>query len=52
MQQRVLKNGVEIRDVADILGHSKTETTANYYISITEEKKQVKNLKKWSNQIL
>lgn len=32
-----LRNGVEIRDVADILGHSKIEATENYYISSTEE---------------
>ena len=32
-----LRNGVEIRDVADILGHSKIEATENYYISATEE---------------
>lgn len=32
-----LRNGVEIRDVADILGHSKMEATENYYISSTEE---------------
>lgn len=32
-----LRNGVEIRDVADILGHSKIEATENYYISATEK---------------
>lgn len=32
-----LRNGVEIRDVADILGHSKIEATENYYVSTTEE---------------
>lgn len=32
-----LRNGVEIRDVADILGHSKIEVTKNYYISATEK---------------
>ena len=32
-----LRNGVEIRDVADILGHSKIEATENYYISTTKE---------------
>ena len=32
-----LRNGVEIRDVANILGHSKIEATENYYISTTEE---------------
>ena len=33
---KVLRSGVEIRDVADILGHSKIETTENYYISSSE----------------
>lgn len=32
-----LRNGVEIGDVADILGHSKIEATENYYVSTTEE---------------
>lgn len=31
-----LRNGVEIRDVADILGHSKIAATENYYIFSTE----------------
>lgn len=31
-----LRNGVEIRDVADILGHKFIETTENYYISSTD----------------
>lgn len=30
---KILKNGVEIREVADILGHRNIETTENYYIS-------------------
>lgn len=34
---KCLRNGVEIKDVADILGHNKIETTENYYISSTEE---------------
>lgn len=33
----ILRNGVEIRDVADVLGHKDIETTENYYISSTEE---------------
>ena len=33
----ILRNGVEIRDVADVLGHKNIETTENYYISSTDE---------------
>lgn len=29
---KCLRNGVEIKDVADILGHRRIETTENYYI--------------------
>ena len=36
---KILKNGVEIRDVADLLGHRDVETTENYYISSTETSK-------------
>ena len=32
-----LRNGAEIRDVADILGHKFIETTENFYISSTEK---------------
>lgn len=40
-----LRNGVEIRDVADILGHKYIETTENFYISSTDEnKKDVSNV--------
>ena len=35
-----LRNGVEIRDVANILGHKYIETTENFYISSTEEDKK------------
>ena len=35
-----LRNGVEIRDVADILGHKNIETTENFYISSTEENRK------------
>ena len=33
----ILRNGVEIRDVADVLGHKDIGTTENYYISSTDE---------------
>lgn len=37
-----LRNGSEIKDVADILGHSKVETTEDYYIfSLVNDKKRV-----------
>ena len=36
----ILRNGVEIRDVADVLGHKDIETTENYYISSTDENKK------------
>lgn len=36
---KILTNGIEIRDVADILGHRNVETTENYYISSTEKSK-------------
>ncbi|MEE0866402.1 MAG: tyrosine-type recombinase/integrase [Clostridia bacterium] len=40
---RILKNGVEIRDVADILGHKNIETTENYYISSSDESRKEAN---------
>ena len=40
---KILRNGAEIRDVADILGHSKIETTENYYISSSDETKKEAN---------
>lgn len=36
----ILRNGVEIRDVADVLGHKDIGTTENYYISSTDETKR------------
>ncbi|WP_304683079.1 tyrosine-type recombinase/integrase [uncultured Clostridium sp.] len=40
---KILTNGVEIRDVADILGHRNIETTENYYISSTEDSRKRAN---------
>lgn len=40
---KILKNGVEIRDVADILGHRNIETTENYYISSSNESRKEAN---------
>lgn len=37
----ILRNGVEIRDVADVLGHKDIETTENYYISSTDETRKM-----------
>lgn len=42
---KCLRNGVEIKDVADILGHKRIETTENYYITSTNDsKKQTINI--------
>ena len=42
---KCLRNGIEIKDVADILGHRRIETTENYYIISTEEsKKELSNI--------
>lgn len=38
---KILTNGIEIRDVADILRHRNVETTENYYISSTKKSKQL-----------
>lgn len=35
-----LRNGVEIRDIADILGHRNIETTENFYISSTQDSRK------------
>lgn len=40
---KILLNGAEIRDVADILGHSRIETTENYYISSSERTRKEAN---------
>ena len=37
---QILRNGAEIRDVADILGHKNIETTENFYISSTENSRK------------
>ncbi len=40
-----LRNGIEVRDVADILGHKYIETTENFYITSTDEtRKDVSNV--------
>jgi len=38
-----LRQGVEIKDIADALGHSKIETTEDYYISSTEKTRKIAN---------
>ena len=40
---KILKKGVEIRDVADILGHRNIETTENYYISSPNDSRKEAN---------
>lgn len=40
---KILYGGAEIRDVADLLGYSKIETTENYYISSTGETRKKAN---------
>ena len=35
-----LRSGAEIKDIADVLGHCKIETTENYYIASTKENMQ------------
>lgn len=37
---KTLRSGVEIKDVAEILGHSRIETTENYYISSSPESRK------------
>ena len=37
---KILRNGTEIREVADILGHKYIETTENFYISSMDENKK------------
>lgn len=40
---QILRKGAEIKDVADILGHSKIETTENYYIASSEKTRKEAN---------
>ncbi len=40
---QILRKGAEIRDVADILGHSRIETTENYYIASSEKTRKEAN---------
>ena len=40
-----LRNGCEIKDVAEVLGHKRIETTEKYYISSTKEDKKKVNEK-------
>jgi integrase len=37
---KILNQGIEIRNVADILGHKNIETTENYYISSSEDSRK------------
>ena len=41
---KTLRKGCEIKDISKVLGHSRTETTENYYINCTKD-----NLKNVSN---
>ena len=40
---KILRDGAEIRDVANILGHSSIETTENYYILSSKEAQKEAN---------
>lgn len=40
---KILRSGVEIKDVAEILGHKNIETTENYYISSDSDSRKVAN---------
>ena len=50
-----LRSGCEIKDIAEVLGHKRIETTEKYYISSTSEDKKTvskileQNLKNYSN---
>ena len=47
---KCLRNSVEIKDIADILGHKRIETTENYYIIGSEE--ATKNINKKIEHIM
>ncbi len=38
-----MRSGVEIKDVAEILGHKNIETTENYYISSNSDSQKAAN---------
>ena len=40
---KILRNGAEIKDIANILGHSSIETTENYYILSSKETQKEAN---------
>lgn len=40
---KTLRSGIEIKDVSSVLGHSRVETTENYYIISNEETKKNAN---------
>ena len=43
-----LRNGCEIKDIAEVLGHTRIETTEKYYISSTDNDK-IKVTKSFEN---
>lgn len=48
---KVLRSGIEIKDISMVLGHSKIETTENYYITSTKDtlKKVCESFEKENN---
>lgn len=40
---KTLRSGVEIKDASSVLGHSRVETTENYYIISNEKTKKYTN---------
>ena len=45
-----LRNGCEIKDIAEVLGHTRIETTEKYYISSTDNEK-IKVTKSFENSL-